>query len=705
MKRLIIVLALSAFGFSSGAQNNLKYCGSDEAQAEVFRNNPELYKEHLQREAENAKRDLEESKRGYKKVDAKGNLAVDTVIRYIPIVFHVIHNYGAENISDAQVRDAVRILNEDFMKRNADTSSIVSAFKGIADTAFIQFVLANVDPSGNCTNGIDRVVSTRTYSGDNEAKYNPWPYSQYLNVWTVASIASGAAGYAYKPGTAPNSSHGSADGIEILADYVGSIGTGNYGTARALSHEVGHWLGLSHTWGNTNSPGVACGVSDGISDTPETKGWTTCNLVSNDVCNPGTDENVQNIMEYAYCQRMFTTGQVALMRNSLLSSVGNRNNLWTGSNKSTTGTDIYPPDTCAPYSDFKANYKMLCAGSATNFSDLSWNATVTGWNWTFPGGTPSSSTSSAPTVTYSTPGTYDVTLEAFSSAGSRSTTKTGYIIVSSTTAALNAPYSEGFETAGAITAYTPDTWVVKSGDNIVWARSTAAAKTGTGSIRLSNYSAVAGDVDDAISNTYNMTTVTSPTLNFDVAYAQKLSTDADKLRVLVSVDCGRTWVQRYSKSGATLNTIGTTKSTNFTPTASQWRTETVGISAYATATNVRFKFEFTGDGGNNIFIDNINIGGVVGVNFIDPNAGLNLSVYPNPLEDNSMISFNLAQKGKVKLSLIDVLGRTVSNISNEDYAAGDHQLKLNHASLKPGVYFVSLKVDDKQTVFQKVLVQ
>ena len=120
-------------------------------------------------------------------------------------------------------------------------------------------------------------------------------------------MAAGLAGYAYKPGVVDGFLY-PLDGIIILSNYIGSIGTSSYTTSRALTHEIGHYLSLSHLWGDTNSPGAACG-DDGILDTPETMGWTTCQLTNNDVCVPGTPENVQNYMEYAYCQRMFTFGQ------------------------------------------------------------------------------------------------------------------------------------------------------------------------------------------------------------------------------------------------------------------------------------------------------------------------------------------------------------------------------------------------------------
>jgi len=194
----------------------------------------------------------------------------------IPIVFHIIHNYGNENISDAQIFDAVRILNEDFRRLNSDTSFVIPGFKENVTDAQIEFRLAQKDPNGNCTNGIDRIQSPRTNFGDNEAKLNQWPRSKYLNIWTCKDMENGVAGYAYYP-AATQGSLATADGIIIRSEYIGAIGTGSAGLSRALTHEVGHYLNLPHTWGGTNEPGVGCG-DEGVGDTPVTLGHTTCAL-------------------------------------------------------------------------------------------------------------------------------------------------------------------------------------------------------------------------------------------------------------------------------------------------------------------------------------------------------------------------------------------------------------------------------------------
>ena len=173
--------------------------------------------------------------------------------------------------------------------------------------------------------------------------------------------------------------------------------------------------------------------------------------------------------------------------------------------------------------------------------------------------------------------------------------------------------------------------------------------------------------------------------------------------MFTSVDCGQTWQQRYLKTGATLSTRSATN-TSFVPTSSQWRTETINISSVVTAPNVRIKFQFTSDGGNNIYIDDINIQGTTGVE--SPDAGISqFSVFPNPAQDNTMISFSLQDQEQVNLQLIDMTGREVMNVYSGDLAAGQHMMPVNTAELSSGIYFIRMSTADGRNVTQKLVVE
>jgi PKD repeat protein len=194
----------------------------------------------------------------------------------IPMVFHILHLDGPENISDEQIYDQIEILNRDYNKLNADTIVVVSGFDTIVANVKLEFRLATKDFLGNCTNGIERIRTIETYVGDNGSKLNQWPRERYVNVWTVANMENGVAGYSQYPSSVIDGQSALADGVIIRHNYIGSIGTGSDFASRALTHEIGHFLDLAHPWGSTNEPEVECG-DDGVADTPVTEGHDDCN--------------------------------------------------------------------------------------------------------------------------------------------------------------------------------------------------------------------------------------------------------------------------------------------------------------------------------------------------------------------------------------------------------------------------------------------
>lgn len=706
MKRkftLLASLTVLILNFTANAQvieGGYRPCGTDQMVAASLAANPLLkaqYEEE-QRKAEEADRIAFQQGYPLQSNRSAGNLsAQQSPPQYIiPIVFHVIHEYGSENISDAQVLDAMRILNQDYRKLNADTSIIVPTFQGIAADAQIEFRLAQLDPNGNCTNGIDRIYSSETNVGDDGSKLNYWNRARYLNVWVVKAISNGAAGYAYLPGTAPTAS---VDGIIILSTYVGSIGTGGSSTSRALTHEIGHFLNLQHVWGSTNSPGVSCG-NDGVSDTPVTKGWTSCNLTTNDVCTNNVEENVQNYMEYSYCSRMFSAGQRTRMQNALQSATGQRNSLVTTATANATG--INNPQPCAPIADFTPiNDLYVCEGGTLTFTDVSYNGQPTSYNWNFQGGTPSTSSDSVPTIQYNTAGTYSVSLTVANAQGSDNFSRTNYVHVLPAAAQYSGNfYQEGMENT---TVFTAD-WDIENPQGNGWINANTAAATGTRSCRLDNTSAMAGQTDAFISPSINFAAMINPVFTFKVAFAQRAGSEADRLRVYMSTDCGATWLLRYTKSGATLSTRSALTSA-FVPTANEWRTETVSLSsAQLNGTNVRIKFEFESDGGNDIYIDDINIQGATGV--VEAEDGISaFNVFPNPANDNSTVEFSIDESQNMNVDIVDLNGKIVQSVHSGNLAAGMHRMPINVAELSSGMYFVRLQNAEGNYLMRKLLVE
>lgn len=620
-----------------------------------------------------------------------------SAVYVIPVVFHIVHIGGPENISDAQVYDAVNILNRDYSKMNADTSVVVPEFSGnIANVGF-EFRLAQKDAQGNCVSGITRTFSATTNDGDDnmvdQVNLNlnggtstaniRFPRNKYLNIW-VCKNAAGAAGYTNTPSAWTPAD---LDGIWIGYNYVGSIGTSSVTTSRALTHEVGHWFNLRHVWGNTNNPGVSCG-DDLVTDTPVTKGWTSCNLTSNDVCNAGVVENVQNYMEYAYCSRMFTNGQKSRMIAAITSGTASRNNLWTTANLNAAGVNG-PDNLCE--ADFTADQTIICAGDSVYFDDASFHG-PTSWNWTFASGSPASSSTENPVITYNTVGQYNVSLTSTNSSGSMTENKTNYITVLDPVGAT-VPIVEGFESIASIP--TLDWFVTNSDGMQTWQIQSGFGSGGTKCIKLNNFAFNAtGGKDNIVSKTYDLSGAGNAQIRFKYAYRQRTATDNEKLKVYVSNNCGQSWSLRKQLSGTALGSITSTSAYN-SPAAADWVTfDVTNITSAFLVQGFRFRIEFESDAGNNIYIDDINLDINVGTPEIT-RENLEFNVYPNPVNANATIDYTLASSDKVEIQLTDVVGQVVTVLENSVQSAGNHKVSLNASKLQAkGVYFITLHAGD-----------
>ena len=629
------------------------------------------------------------------------------IVYYIPVVFHVLHNGGNENISNEQIFDAVDILNRDFRLMNADANNVHADFQGLPEDAEIEFRLATKSPNGTCFNGITRTNNPITFNGDNgwsqvtaiingnDVQNATWPGNNYLNIFVVAD-AGGAAGYTTLPG-----STGMTNGIWILHSYVGSIGTGNPNASRALTHEVGHWLNLEHTWGGNNNPGNpgSCSTDDGVADTPNTIGVTSCALNEN-TCGPRA--NVENYMDYSYCSKMFTPGQVTRMRNALNSGTGGRSTVRSAANLTNVGAD---GNLVLCEAEFSADRTSVCPGDQIQFTDESFNA-VSGWTWTFPGGVPANSSAQNPVVTYSTPGIYSVTLAATDGSGNDSETKTAYIRVVPAPASI--PMLEGFETYTTFTGI--DEWEVYNPNGNGFELTTTTGLNSAKSARLMNHGQTSGSIDQLISSPVDLSSVTgNMTLSYRYAYKRRTTGDDDVLRTLVSNDCGESWAIRNTRL---LHIVTpSVQSTSYVPASdAEWTTvhiTTINSDYYVD--NFRYKFEFESGGGNNIYLDNINIyqGSssdelVVGLSDIDATIFSGLNLFPNPADDELNIQFSVETPQDVVFNVQDLTGKVaLSNLIKAN--SGSNHVFMNTSQLAAGVYFLEVQVGGMKETRQFII--
>lgn len=683
MKSLSVLFFLLIISISFKAQ--ILHCGADEMRIETLKKNQTIAKA-----VERKNQELEAFTQNYiLNPTQQKNTATATYI--IPVVFHVIHNYGNENIADAQIKDGLDWVNKTFRKQRPDTASMVADFKPIHADCDIEFRLATKDPNGNCHSGINRIASALTTSGDHRVKnLVHWPPTKYLNVYIVANAA-GLAGHCVWPSDADTIPLW--DGIVIGHNYVGTFGTSNLTQSVAFAHECGHFLNLHHIWGGNNVPGFYyypcadptkdCNIDDLVADTPPTIGWQSCNLSGASCGN--TVDNVQNVMDYSYCNVMFTQGQKARMHACLNSTIAGRNNLWQPANLLATGVSV-TPTLCA--ATFMNNKSMICPGNQVIFTNTSFHGPFSATSWTFTGGTPSVSSVANPTITYNTPGVYNVTLMVKNGADSITIIKPNCITVQTTTnSTVSYPFFESFETIGGLTG---NDWFRNNLDtSSTWQLTNLAAATGSTSVMIDNFNSGINGKDELYCKPLNLTGAATLNISFKYAYARRDSSNNDQLQLFLTPSCNGTMISRFLASGSALETVPPKSSAFFPANSSEWKMASASVPSILFTNGARLKFVFSGNGGNNIFIDDINIDVNAGIFDINDQI-IHYEVFPNPAENQCSLRFSLNIPKTLFIKVYNMLGQELFKTEKTLFNEGENELSINTEGFTGGVYMLSL---------------
>ncbi len=635
------LMILSTTSFAQNQPQTGDRCGSQQWLENMFREYP-AYRQWY----ETAEKKMgEEILRKKAELIKNNNGNRTNAIVTIPIVFHVVlpatGTTSQATITDAMINAQLTKLNQDYAGTNADSTN-ATAFYNVRGHSELRFCMAQRTPTNQPANGINRVVSS-TVSNSSQTNdpikstaaggADAWDPNKYVNIWVGNFTNPNLLGYATFPIGSPEASGGPAtqQGVVVLAQSLPGGTAAPYNGGRTLTHELGHFFWLRHMTGDAN-----CGNdfpnTPGIDDTP-----TQSNLTSG--CPSGTQASgcssptppgrmYQNYMDYTddACMTMFTNGQGTRMmqaitsyRPSLMTSngctpvVSNPNNIGVAILSPLSGTSLCVGTIAPQITLFNNGNNALT--SATISLVLNGGAPIV-TNWT---GNLAPFTSTPLTLASLTlaggANTIVVTVSqpnGVADTDNSDNTATVNNISGGTAAGNPGPLIEGFEG----TTFPPTGWTLinPNAGSRTWARTTAAAKTGTASAWLDFYNYTnTGHIDRLQTPIMNMTQ-TQLFVNFAYAYKTYVS-EADELEVRISTDCGTTWTSLWKKSGLALasSTPAAQTAAYIATNASDWKNESVDISTYRNQAFI-VEFKTVNQFGNNLFLDDINIFGSNAVN-------------------------------------------------------------------------------------------
>ncbi|HNR21242.1 MAG TPA: T9SS type A sorting domain-containing protein [Bacteroidia bacterium] len=251
------------------------------------------------------------------------------------------------------------------------------------------------------------------------------------------------------------------------------------------------------------------------------------------------------------------------------------------------------------------------------------------------------------------------------------------------------------------TTFPPVNWIRENPDNgPTWTR-VAAGFNGAGSAKIDYYNSTAGNVDILdILEELNLSNASNASLTFDVAHRQYSAQYSDVLAIDASTDCGQTWNTVWTKSGAALATVTGYLTTAFTPTAAQWRNETVSLNSLLGSAQVLLRIRAVSDYGNNGYVDNVNVTITTGVT--DAAIENSLSIFPNPAKDLVSVTAQLNKADDVTITIYDVTGRVI--YTNELNNVTTINSKIDVNAFAKGTYILEVSTTEENIV-RKIVVE
>ena len=703
-KTLLTLSACVALISGMNAQATKRVCGTMQ------------HHEYLKQTRKNYETDLVQYNKvidQYLNNKALSKTAVATVT--VPVVVHVVYANASQSISVSQAVSQVQVLNDDFAKLNTDANKVTQpSFVAAQAGANIRFCMAQRDPNGNPTTGVDyKSTTVASFGTSDNVKHtssggvDAWDVTKYVNTW----------------------------GLVLQYNYTGSGGSAQspYDLGRTGTHEFGHCFNLYHIWGDE----AACSGSDQCSDTPnqgaEHYGCYTAGSAQTDACTTGGDGVMwMNYMDYTddACMYMFTANQVARMEAVVNTAPWN---VLANSNACTpvvlSNLDVSMLGVVAP-----VNGNSSCTNSVTtnvtlkNMGQTTLTSVVISYNmdggstqtYTWTGSLASLATVNVPLNSFTglstAAHTFSVSVSAPNNGvdgnGTNNSATSAFTVTAPAPAGTSLPFIEGFES----TTFPPTGWALQKTNTLdaaySWARVANTTGLTAGSTAIAKMDNFAGNNDisgqkDALRTPYLDFSAANSTLKlkFDVSHRRYSTTDIDSLNIYISKDCGGSWTRLYTKGGVQLQTVTTVTTGVYTPTVgTQWRRDSISLASYAGQSGVYLKFESRSGWGNNLYLDNINVNYSTTVGLRELETSLpNAYITPNPSTGlfNLALS-NVSINANTNISVVNAIGQTVANNINIKGITENQTIDLSH--LPNGVYYMLIQSDDNKAITKKIVI-
>lgn len=635
----------------------------------------------------------------------------------IPVVVHIIHNGEpigvGRNISDEQIISQLKVLNNDFKRLNADANQTPAEFLSVAGSLDVQFILARQDPDGNATTGIVRMAG-RSLGYDPESTADEqalkslsyWPSEDYLNIW-VCFLQKDYLGYAQFPISSLEGLEeyqneiAATDGVVITYDAFGSDEDGDFTLAtgfnkgRTLTHEVGHFLGLRHIWGDVSS---CLSTTDYVDDTPK-QNDDTRGCPSHPQTSCSNTKMFQNFMDYTNdpCMNLFTQGQMDRMqvvlensvrRVSLLSSIGLVSPPGGLQNVALRSILSPEPVSCPTNNMLKIRFQNLGDDPLT-YLKLTYQIDTN---------TPIVSEHLLPAIEYGEYGTlsipiavnnglHELTVTIYDPNGVEDASPNDNLLVKKIE--INAP-EEYLPTRERFEKTFDNRWtIINPFTDSQWQETSTFYNQ---SLRFETTNSLQAETSWLVSPLLDFSSLSTSNLRFDWSYEHN-STYPSTLEVKYTLDCGLTYLDLPGFSLSQTTEDATPENED------DWDTRVLSLQPLVGFDNVRLAFIASSFLGNPIFIDNLEL--------YAGNASIKIpieevvAIYPTASGDLN-ITFNVEEKQAVAVSVFDMMGRTI--VKGVEPQALNQTKSVDLQGFQTGVYIVHINVGN-QFYSQKVFIQ